>query len=148
MRGNPGALAVRSHRTGVRDIEHQVFQMTPVVVRGQPWGGPPCVRFSTGTTPNTPHLSTHSCTTVHGQDVMVGQDMIVAQEPADREGWSGGGMSSPQAQPPRDSNCQCRVPCGPAELDLELGCKPTKNGWTKQRLGRPFSHREPSLQLQ
>lgn len=71
------ALVVRSQSV-VRDRDHLDYQTTEVVLG---------LRAATNQTAT--HLSAPTCTSVHGQDVMAGQEMIVVQEPVDREGWSG-----------------------------------------------------------
>lgn len=60
----------------------------------------------------------------HRQDVTDGQDMIVAQDPADRECWSGSMeevMSFPSGSATTAPIDECRLPCGlcgPIELGL------------------------------
>lgn len=82
----------------------------------------------------------------HRQDVTDGQDMIVAQDPADREGWSGSMeevMSFPSGSATTAPIDECRLPCGlcgPIELGLgSIHTYKTKMEWMEQRLGRPFS---------
>lgn len=72
----------------------------------------------------------------HRQDVTDGQDMIVAQDPADRECWSGSMeevMSFPSGSATTAPIDECRLPCGlcgPIELGLGDTYKQKWNGWS------------------
>lgn len=115
-------------RIGVRDIHHLVYQTTAG------WGPRAALGWATSQTPT--HLSTHICKPAHGQDVTVGQDMIVVQEPADREGWSGGGMSYLDAQP-RRPQWPARTSAGCRAAQSSRGWATNMTKWVDEATSRP-----------
>lgn len=136
VRGKPEALAVRS-QIGVRGIDHPsgLYQMTCGCGPRTAWAGAISVGGRASPTAQT-HLSSHTCMSAHRQDVTVGQDMIVAQDPADRERWSGSMeevISFPSGSATTAPIDECRLPCGlcgPIELGLGDTCKQKWDGWS------------------
>lgn len=130
VRGKPGSLKPWLFRSqiGVRGIDHLSGLPDDLRLRSADSLGRRdiCERVS----PNAhahhaaTHLSSHTCMTAHRQDVTDGQDMIVAQDPADRERWSGSMeevMSFPSGSATTAPIDECRLPCGlcgPIELGL------------------------------
>lgn len=139
-------------RIGVRDIGHLEDQMTPVVwlrsagslgwVAGQHVRTCGKLPRNAHNAPELPHLHVRAWPRRDGRP---------RQDCRPRTGRPGrlvsrGACRSPQAQPRRpQSSCadECRLPCGPNRAGAGLpGTLGNKNGWMKQRLGRPLSHRE------